>query len=266
MKFTTIANAKKQTKLSYLGGVNISQKIIKSQKVDAVLTYAMYLAPASTSGYQVCPFSTPECRKGCLATSGRAAIELWSGINTIHDCRIKKTKLFFEQQDFFMAWLIAEIKMYQRKAVNKNLGFAVRLNGTSDVHWQQIYFDGLNIFEHFPEVQFYDYTKQASKFENKASNYNLTLSYTGRNWDACKELLNKGINVAMVFNIPQNKQLPTMFDGFDVIDGDITDTRFKDKKGGIAGLHWKNIADRKANDEVKNGCFCVQPDDVRSTY
>lgn len=108
MEFTTIGNAKKLTGLSYLGGVNISQKIVKSQKVDKVMTYCLYLAPAKTSGYNVCPFSTPECRKGCLATSGRAKVELLSGISNIQNCRINKTKLFFEQQTFFMYRLILQ--------------------------------------------------------------------------------------------------------------------------------------------------------------
>ena len=145
MNFTTISNAKKLTGLSYLGGVNISQKIVKSQKVDNIMTYCLYLSPAKTSGYQVCPFSTPECRKGCLATSGRAKVELLSGISSIKDCRINKTKLFFEHQDFFMQWLIAEISTYQRKAFKKNMGFAVRLNGTSDIEFENILVNGKKV-------------------------------------------------------------------------------------------------------------------------
>ena len=155
MKFTTISNAKKLTGLSYLGGVNISQKIVKSQKVDKVMTYCLYLAPAKTSGYNVCPFSTPECRKGCLATSGRAKVELLSGINNIQNCRINKTKLFFEQQTFFMDWLIAEITAYQRKAIKEGMGFAVRLNGTSDIAFEDILINGKNVFELFPNIIFY---------------------------------------------------------------------------------------------------------------
>jgi hypothetical protein len=264
MNFTTISNAKKLTGLSYLGGVNISQKIVKSQKVDNIMTYCLYLSPAKTSGYQVCPFSTPECRKGCLATSGRAKVELLSGINAIKDCRINKTKLFFEHQDFFMQWLIAEISTYQRKAFKKNMGFAVRLNGTSDIDWQNIYYNGKNIFEHFSSVKFYDYTKQYSKFENIAKNYYLTLSYTGRNVEQCINHLNNGGNVAMVFNI--KGKLPKTWKGFAVIDGDITDARFKDTKGRIAGLRWKSIADKQADKEVRESIFVIQPTDTDCTW
>lgn len=259
MEFTTMANAKRQTGLSYLGGVNVSQKIIKSQKVDNTLTYCLYLAPAKTSGYQVCPFSTPECRKGCLATSGRARIELQGGIDMIKNCRIKKTRLFFEEQTFFMDWLIAEIKSKLKSANKKGLNFAVRLNGTSDIDWVNIIHKGKNIFQYFPTVQFYDYTKQPSKFDNIPENYHLTLSYTGRNIDICIKHLNNGGNVAMVFN---TKVLPKTWNGFKVIDADISDSRYKDTKSTIGGLKWKNIADKKANIEVKNSVFCIQENDI----
>ncbi len=261
--FTTIAEAKRLTNLSYLGGVNVSQKIIKSQKVDAVLTYCLYLAPAKTSGYQVCPYSTPECRTGCLATSGRARIELQGGITMIQNCRINKTKLFFEQQTFFMDWLIAELNMYKRKATNKNMGFAVRLNGTSDIDWVNVKHNGKNIFEIFPDVQFYDYTKQYTKFNSRPTNYHLTLSYTGNNWTECMNLLNAGINVAMIFNVPNHMPLPTKFGGYTVLNGDITDLRIKDQQGIIVGLHWKNIADKKANVRIKESKFVIQPNDER---
>lgn len=264
MNFTTISNAKKLTGLSYLGGVNISQKIVKSQKVDNIMTYCLYLSPAKTSGYQVCPFSTPECRKGCLATSGRAKIELLSGISSIKDCRINKTKLFFEHQDFFMQWLIAEISTYQRKAFKKNMGFAVRLNGTSDIEFENILVNGKNVFELFPNIIFYDYTKIAPRLKKQLpSNYKLTLSYTGRNVNECIEFLSNGGNVAMVFN---TKVLPKAWNGFKIINGDVSDSRYKDAESTIGGLKWKNIADKQANIEVKNSLFCIQDGDVNCEW
>ena len=88
MEFTTLANARKQTGLSYLGGVSTSSKIAHSQTYSHQHTYAIYLAPAKVSGYNVCSHSTPECRSGCLNTSGRAGIEEFSGLTKIHDCRV----------------------------------------------------------------------------------------------------------------------------------------------------------------------------------
>jgi len=259
MEFTSIANAKRQTKLSYLGGVSISAKIMHSQEFSHQHTYAIYLAPANTSGYNVCTHSTPECRMGCLATSGRTAVEIFSGRNIIRNARIIKTRLFVEHQDFFMAWMIAEIKLKQAKAKREHFYFSVRLNATSDINWQKVFYKGKTIFEIFPEITFYDYTKNHNKFNNIVPNYHLTLSYTGRNWDKCLKILAKGHNVAMVFNVKHEKDLPAMYSHYQVVNGDLTDYRVDDAKGIIVGLKWKRIANRDAEKMVLNSCFVVNP-------
>jgi hypothetical protein len=266
MKFSTIANAVKETGLSYLGGVNISAKMIKNKKVSGQYTYLIYLAPAKTSGYNTCSHSTPECRMGCLATSGRAAMDIKSGNNIIKNCRIKKSRLFFEQQEYFMAWMIAEIKKYQHKAQKDGFGFSIRLNGTADIDWANVKHMGMNIFEIFSDVQFYDYTKNPNKFHNKPSNYHLTFSHTGRNWNLCKVVLEAGLNVAIVFNINKKKPFPAMYNGYPVVSGDLTDYRLNDGKGMIVGLHWKHIADKQAEKEILNSCFVVNENDINCKY
>jgi hypothetical protein len=258
MKFTTIANARKQTGLSYLGGVSTSSKIAHSQEFSHQHTYAIYLSPATLSGYNVCSHSTPECRMGCLNTSGRAGIEIFTHTTKISDCRIKKTKLFFEQTEFFMAWMIAEIRLYQKRAAKQGFYFSVRLNATSDINWQTVFVDGKNIFQLFPEVNFYDYTKNHNKFYSKPANYHLTYSYTGRNWDYCKTALLNGFNVAMVFDVKKESDLPVMYEGYKVINGDLTDYRIDDAKGIIVGLKWKRIANRENEKAVLNSCFVVK--------
>lgn len=256
--FTTISNAKKQTGLSYIGAVNKSAKLYKNGKKSHQYTYGLYLAPANTSGFNVCPYSTPECRKGCLATSGRAGIELIAGKTKIANCRVKKTHLFYEHPEFFMNWLIAEIKAAQAKAIADGFYFSVRLNCTSDIDWQNVKVNGQNIFEIFPDVQFYDYTKNPAKFINKPLNYHLTFSYTGRNWHLCEVLLESGYNVAMVFDVKNENELPTMYKGYKVINGDITDYRVDDAKGVIIGLKWKRIANKQAEKEVLQSCFVAK--------
>ena len=267
MEFTTIAKAVKETGLSYLGGVATSAKIAHSKKYSHQYTYLIYLAPANTSGYNVCSHSTPECRMGCLATSGHAGMELTAGKTTrIKDSRIKKTRMFYEQPEYFMAWMIAEIKKYRAKAEKDGYFFSVRLNGTSDIDWQNVKISGQTIFEMFPDVHFYDYTKNASKFINKAPNYHLTYSYTGRNWHLCEALLKKGHNIAVVFNVKNEKLLPAMYKGYKVINGDLTDYRIDDAKGIIVGLKWKRIGNKEAERNVLNSCFVIQPDDINNAY
>lgn len=257
MRFRTIADAKRQTGLSYLGGVSTSAKIAHSQQFSHQHTYAIYLAPAKLSGYNVCSHSTPECRMGCLNTSGRAGIEIFTHTTHISDCRKKKTRLFFEEQEFFMKWMIAEIRHYQQRAAKQGFYFSVRLNATSDIDWSAVYFNEQTIFDIFPEVNFYDYTKNIQKFINKPSNYHLTYSYTGRNWDLCKAVLKEGSNVAMVFNVKNESLLPKEYLSYPVINGDLTDYRIDDAKGIIVGLKWKRIANREAEKEVLNSCFVV---------
>lgn len=266
MNFTTIGEAKRQTGLSYLGGVNVSAKMIKNLKVSNNMTYAIYLAPAMVSGYNVCPNSTPECRLGCLATSGRAGMDILSGKGMVERARIKKTKLFHEENIFFMKWLIAELTLAKAKAKRKGFDFSVRLNATSDIDWQSENLNGKNIFELFPDVNFYDYTKNPTKFIDKPENYHLTFSYSGHNVAMCEKLLNKGFNVATVFNVKRESDLPKTFMGYKVINGDLTDFRPNDGKGIIVGLKWKQIANKANNEAIKNSIFVVQPENEKCGY
>lgn len=257
MQFTTIAQAKKATNVSYLGGINSSSKLAKNGKVSNQFTYSLYLAPASLSGFNTCPMATKECIAGCLNTSGRVKMDKK---NIIVNSRIAKTQLFFNQREFFLNWLVAEIEAGKAKAKKAGYKFSARLNCTSDINWNVYKVrDNKNIFELFPDVQFYDYTKISKKFDNIAPNYHLTMSYTGYNWDVCNNVLSKGHNVAVIFNLKKGEELPATFNGYKVIDGDLTDYRPDDEKGVIVGLRWKEVKDKAANNFVKNSPFVVQP-------
>ena len=56
------------------------------------------------------------------------------------------------------------------------------------------------------------------------------------------ELINKGLNFAVVFDTAKGQPLPAQFNGIPVIDGDIHDLRFLDQKGVIVGLRAKGKA------------------------
>jgi hypothetical protein len=266
MEFTTISQARKETGLAYLGNINSSAKMKKNKKVSGQYTYILYLAPAKQSGFNVCSHSTPECRLGCLATSGHAGMELLSGGTRIKNSRIKKSRMFYENPAYFMAWMIAEIQYYQRKAEKDGYGFSIRLNGTSDIDWANVKINGENIFEIFPDVQFYDYTKNPNKFFNKPANYHLTFSYTGRNWGACEAVLEHGGSIAVVFNVQKKNPLPSTFKGYTVLNGDLTDYRPADKKGSVIGLYWKHIGDKDIEAQILNSCFVVAANAPECTY
>jgi hypothetical protein len=73
-------------------------------------------------------------------------------------------------------------------------------------------------------------------------NYHLTFSYSENNAVDCLECLEHGINVAMVFDTKRGQPLPKTWCNYKVIDGDLSDLRFKDPKGVIVGLRAKGRA------------------------
>ena len=125
------------------------------------------------------------------------------------------------------------------KCKRNNKKPCIRLNGTSDIQYENELYQGKNMFEHFPDVQFYDYTKIPTRKVGKHSNYHLTWSYSEAN-KKYAELFDKvPNNKAVVF---RDKILPKMFKGLKVIDGDKTDMRFLDKPNSVVGLKAKGKA------------------------
>lgn len=243
-EFTTLAAAKRLTGLSYLGSITKSVKHRKAGKFGA-LTYSLYLSPAKTSGYEVCPGRTPECTALCLNESGMNTMVRNDKGDVINDSRITKTKLFFEHREFFMKWLVYEIKAAQRKAIRMTYEFSIRINNTSDINPENFHLNGQNILEMFPTVVFYDYTKVKERIElmKQYPNYDVTYSYTGYNLTECQKMLLNKINVAVVF-----KLVPENFMGYRVIDGDLNDLRYRDLKGVVVGLSYKRTRTKLTSD------------------
>jgi len=98
-----------------------------------------------------------------------------------------------------------------------------------------------NIMEAFSTVQFYDYTKHRNR-RDLPSNYHLTFSRSEANNDAALEWLAAGGNVAVVFDTKKGQALPETWNGYRVIDGDLTDLRFLDDKNVVVGLRAKGPA------------------------
>ena len=236
---------------SYLGSCSQSMKLRLSEK-NGVLTFGIYLAPANMSGYEVCP-NSKWCREFCLNGSGHNKMEILAGKNRIQRARIKKTRLFFENRELFMVILIHEIKRWRKYAEEHGLRFAIRINCTSDISPEEFVYNGKNILEIFPDVQFYDYTKVYSRINllGKYKNYDLTYSYSGHNENCCKKFLAKGGKVAVVF---ASNEMPESFMGYPCTDGNLYDMRYLDPAGHVIFLHYHPVAN-----DYKNGKF-VMPD------
>ena len=197
------------------------------------MTAILYLAPANSSGFNVCPMASAGCKASCLNTAGRGQMK------AVQRGRINKTLWLMRERETFLIQLKKEIKLHALRCEKKGFKPAVRLNGTSDVSWERF-----GLFEMFPDVQFYDYTKiykRALKWAKGEypKNYHLTYSLSEDNKKEAFNILKRGGNISAVF---RTKKLPRKFKGFKVIDADKSDVRFKDPKNIIAGLYAKGKA------------------------
>lgn len=221
-------------------------KTVKGQKLG-YLTGILYLAPHTIAGRgNVCPMAEKaNCLGACLYTAGRGAF------NSIQQARIAKTQYFFDNQQAFMIDLVKSIQLVIRKAEKAGLTPLIRLNGTSDIAWENIpishadypLLNFKNIFEAFPFLQFYDYTKIPTR-KNIPDNYDLTFSYSGiAKYQPIvkKALLNEKLaRIAVVFDKQEN--IPAEFLGREVLSGDNSDVRHLDKRGSIIALYAKGKA------------------------
>ncbi len=210
------------------------------------MTMGLHLAPALSSGYEVCPGRSEGCTNSCLNSAGRGRYPRTQA------ARVRRTKLYFENRKEFMIQLEKEICAAKKVADKKGLNLAIRLNVTSDLLWEKIPFVGEdgktynNMMERFPDIQFYDYTKLAGR-KNLPKNYHLTFSLHESNENRALKAVANGMNIAVVFR----NELPKKYMKLNVINGDETDLRFLDKKKKIVGLKAKGKAKKDTTGFVK---------------
>jgi hypothetical protein len=194
-----------------------NSKLAKAEKFG-LRNLGLSLAPSDVSGHEVCASRSPQCSEHCIFTSGRGIF------HTTMVARILKTLWFFQQRQSFMTQL--------KKEIRANQDASIRLNVFSDIMWERMFPE---VFETFPETQFYDYTKHYKRmFKKRPENYHLTFSLHETNAHQARSVLDAGMNVAAITNEPNG----TLF-GYPVIDGDDHDLRFLDPNASIAGLRAK---------------------------
>jgi hypothetical protein len=256
MIYKNRAEAKRLTGLAYVGMVNNSAKHEKAYHYNEMV-YTIYLAPAKSSGYEVCPGRTAECTAACLNMSGRNIMDV--GREVINGSRIKKTKLIFEEKEFITRWIIDEITAAKAKAEKQGFRFSVRLNNTSDISPEDFYITDngvrLNLLEIFSDVQFYDYSKISSRIHlmNKYDNYDITYSFNGHNWESCEIMLKNNVRVCVVFD-----KVPESYMGYKVINADLYDMRYLDPTNVICGVKFKKVR----NKLDKNSTFVIREKDL----
>ena len=209
-------------------------KIQKGTKLG-YLSFILHLAPSDLSGKNTCPKATKGCIAACLNTAGRGGMfKRGETTNMIQKARIRKTNYFFDNREQFMFDLYHDIIKAKKFADKQGLIPVFRLNGTSDLSWEkyEVGTTGLNLFQLFPTVQFYDYTKVLGRKVKHLPNYHLTFSKADGNDSDVAEALMQGMSVVAVYDkIPEGTP-----------SADETDLRFLDPKGIMLGLKAKGRA------------------------
>jgi hypothetical protein len=202
------------------------------------LTAILYMTPYKTLGANLCPMAeTAGCLSGCLNTAGRGAM------NSVQRGRARKAEWFVRDRASFMAQLDTDLSRFVAYCRKRGVQPAVRLNGTTDIRWELIADEGLRtIFQRWPNIRFYDYTKIANRRLN-IPNYHLTFSYSEASpvyLRKAQEAMAIGMNVAVVFR--DKERMPAFFYGRRVVDGDKNDLRFLDPRSVIVALYAKGKA------------------------
>lgn len=214
-------------------------KIWKSDKSGKGYNTALLsLAPyTEAGGRNLCPCASEGCKKSCLYRSGRGRTF------KIQKQRVAKTKFYLEHPTEFMLKLTREISGFHVKNKAAGLKTAIRLNGMSDIVWEQ---EIPTLFQHFyaidSDIQFYDYTKIFQRlspdWKYKQPNYELVFSRSETNEADCLKVLEMGGRVSIVFR----KELPANWNGYPVVCGDDDDLIFLKPKGHVIGLVAKGPA------------------------
>lgn len=259
--------ALKAANVNSLLSVSADAKTAKGEKAG-YLTGILYLAPAETALKHLgrkgtlCPNAVNAgCAAACLYSAGRGRF------NSGQQSRINKAVSFLTDKNAFMVALHCEIQSLITKAKNRDMTPAVRLNGTSDIDYTRILYSvggekPKTVFDHFPDLQFYDYTKNLHLLaRDLPDNYHLTISYSESQKDYARSAnlttQTTGQGMAVVFA----GELPGAFLGLPVIDGDQSDLRFLDRivfKGIPYGRPY--IVGLKAKGDAKkdNGGFVIR--------
>ncbi len=220
-------------------GVGTNAKTIKGDG-DEYLTAILYMTPykVMVDGklFNSCSMAAmASCIDGCLYTAGRGAF------NNVQTARQRKAEWFYRDRDSFMAQLVIDVTKFANYCRKRDIQPCIRLNGTTDIRWELILIDGKNIFELFPNVQWYDYTKIPNRKVDHLDNYHLTWSYSAANakYEQHFDAAVQDMPVAVVFRTPYKGNT---WRGYDVIDGDANDLRFLDPKRTIVALYAKGKA------------------------
>jgi len=198
-------------------------------------TMLLTLRASNGSGVvDVCAHATVTCRAVCvLETAGKG------GIESVRDARDVRTMFAAAHPRAFLVQVWTEVRAAARRGVVR-----LRLNMASDIRWELVAPAVLAL----RNVRTYDYSKYPPSARALApASYRITYSFDGSERSRARAVayLAAGGTVAVVFAVKRGQPLPAMWEGFPVVDGDLTDDRTRDPRGVVVGLRAKGSARRE---------------------
>lgn len=207
-------------------------KLGKSANKLGIHTLGLSLAHASTSGeFNVCRYSTPGCRAGCVADAGNGQY------HKVKNARVSKTLFLMKNPSAFYTIITHEID----EGVKKYGRIAVRLNVFSDIPHED--FAPWLFTRWGKKVDFMDYSKWPVDSRPLVEGYDITRSASELTSNKrIRAMLAAGERVAVCFDWPKGVTPPDTYLGYPVVDGDLHDARFTEPKGVVVMLRPKGSA------------------------
>jgi hypothetical protein len=252
---------------------------------NASATLAFTGAPATASGFNVCPASTAGCRALCVLSEacGYAAIEARAGADTIMRARSRRVVALREHPVAAGVELARCIGRVSRLASALSVRAVARLNVGTDLPWETFGELG-EAFARFG-IEAYAYTKRPAPIRAAVRAGFPVIGRTRLvySWSECAseslavDFLGIGGNVAVVFAGlgagNYRRPMPRAFKlgrrTWECIDGDATDDRTTDAPARIVALAGKGaLASRNPERlaEANRYGFAIDPSDPRIVW
>ena len=159
----------------------------------------------------LCPYrNVAGCAKSCLESAGMGVF------SNVKAGRQRKSDWWHSDRVGFLDQLRKELRNFDKLCKRQGVKAAVRLNVLSDIPWEKH-----GIPQEFPDIFFYDYTKNASRLGKTPDNYELMFSYS--NEPDYQKHVAKAWNTDAPISVVFRGGMPEHYKGRRVIDGDASD-------------------------------------------
>lgn len=242
LSILTVSGQPKTAKSLDAGVITAVIHLLPHKEYDAVRV-RLGLAPL---GINLCPFAG-ECKSPCLNTAGRGGIAMHSYAgkafsNNVQQGRYRRTDLYVTDREEYERRVLADLEIVAAFARGIGYGLGIRWNGTSDIDYASVHPTLVAAATRLGFEQ-YDYTKRPVRYDPSAP---VRLVYSldagaARERHALRYLADGG-TVAIVFAVKPSQPLPATWNGYPVLDGDLTDLRSRDPGGHVVGLRAKGKA------------------------